>query len=142
MGIAHFNLKDYFAELVEEGSNGISLPDPSIDAETGTKDDNNGDGTGDQDEDEDEDETSSEDNPSNAADASEQSSQALTGLWLPQSLRRCLLPKYTRVSESEDDDILPEIDENEIQRELNEEEELDARDLLASKGYESELWVS
>ena len=134
MGIVHSNLKDYFSELVEEGSNVISSPDPSIDTEIGNKDGNNGDGTGDQDEDDDE--TSNEDNPSNASDASEQSSQALTDLWLPQSLRRCLLPKYT-----EDDDILPEIDEIEIQRELKEEEELDARDLLASKEYEAELWV-
>jgi hypothetical protein len=139
MGIAHFNLKDYFAELVEKGSNGISSPDPSIDTETGTKDDNNADGTGDQDEDEDE--TSSEDNPGNASNASEQSSQVLTELWLPQSLRRCLLPKYTRICENEDDDILPEIDEIEIQRELKEEEELDTRDLLASREYEAELWV-
>ena len=141
MGLAHFNLKDYFAKLLQEGGNGISLPDPSVDTETGTKDDNKDDSTGNQDEDEDE--TSNEDNPSNASDASEQSSQALTELWLPQSMRRCLLPKYTRVSESEDDDILPEIDDEiEIQRELKEEEELDARDLLSSKEYESELWVS
>ena len=139
MGISHSNIKDHFADLVEDGGNGISSSDPSIDTEMGTNDDNNGDGTGDQDEDEDK--TSNEDNPSNTSDASEQSSQALTELWLPQSLRRCLLPKHTRVSENEDDDILPEIDEIEIQRELMEEEELDARDLLVSREYEAELWV-
>jgi hypothetical protein len=44
MEIAHPNLKDYSAELVAEGNNGILLPDISIDAEMGTKDDdNNGD---------------------------------------------------------------------------------------------------
>jgi hypothetical protein len=46
------------------------------------------------------------------------------------------------VSENEDDDILPEIDEIELQRELKEEEELDARDLLTSREYEAELWAS
>lgn len=122
MGIAHSNLKNYSAELIEEGSVGI-------DTEMGIRDDNNGNGTDDQ---------SKEDNPSNASHAS---SQPLTKLWLPQSLRRCLLPKYNWVSENEDDDILPEIDEIEIQRELKEEEGLDARDLLASKEYEAELWV-
>ena len=136
MGIAHSNVKDYFAELLAEGSNDISLPDPSIDAEMGTKDDDdNSDNAGDRNEDEDE--TSNGANPVNASDASE---QALTELWLPQSLRRCLLPKYNGASENEDDDILPEIDEIEIQRELREEEELDVRDLLASREYEAELW--
>ena len=143
MGIAHSNLKGYFAELVEEGRNGISSPDPfPIDTEMGSKDDNNGDSTGDQDEDEDE--TSNKDDPGNASDASEQSatkpSQARTELWLPQSLRRCLLPKNTRVSDNEGD-VLSEIDEIELQRELKEEEELDARDLLASRESEAELWV-
>ena len=54
-----------------------------------------------------------------------------------------VLPKYTRVSENEDDNILilPEIDEIEIQPELEEKEELDARDLLASREYEAELWI-
>ena len=137
MKIAHANLKEYFVELVTEGNNGISLSEPSIDREMGTKDnDNISDGTDDQDEDE----TSNEDYPSKASDASEQQS-ALTEFWLPQSLRRCLLPRYIRVSEYEDDDILPEIDEIELQRELKEEQELDARDLLASREYEAELWA-
>ena len=131
MRIVHSNLKDYFAELVEEGGNGISSPDLSIDTEMGNKDGNNG-GTGDQEKDDDE----------TSNDASEHSSQALTESWLPQSLRRCLLPKYTPVSENEDHDILPEFDEIGNQRELKEEEELDARDLLASKEYETGLWVS
>lgn len=139
MKIAHANLKEYFAELVTEGNNGISLSEPSIDREMGTKDnDNIGDGTDDQDEEEDE--TSNEDYPSKTSDASEQQS-ALTEFWLPQSLRRCLLPRYIRVYENEDDDILPEIDEIELQRELKEEQELDARDLLASREYEAELWA-
>lgn len=139
MKIAHSNLKEYFTELVAEVNSGISLSDSSIDTEMRTKDDdNNGDITGDQNEDENE--TSNEDNPSNPSDASEQHS-ALTEFWLPQSLRRCLLPRYIRVSENEDDDILPQIDEIEIQRELKEEEELDARDLLASREYEAELWA-
>ena len=137
MKIAHANLKEYFVELVTEGNNGISLSEPSIDREMGMKDnDNISDGTDDQDEDE----TSNEDYLSKASDASEQQS-ALTEFWLPQSLRRCLLPRYIRVSEYEDDDILPEIDEIELQRELKEEQELDARDLLASREYEAELWA-
>jgi len=132
MGIAHLNSNDCFVE----GSNGISLPDPPIDTEMGTKDDDdNGDSAGDQGEDEDK--SSNEDNHMNA---SEQSSQSLTELWLPQSLRRCLLPKYFRIS-GNDDDILPEIDEIGLQRELEEEEEMDARDLLTSREYEAELWV-
>ena len=133
MGIAHSNLKDYFAKLVEEDSNGAS-----IDTEMGTKDNSTGD------QDEDEDKISNEDDPGNDSDASEllaKPSQALTELWLPQTFRRCLLPNYAQVSENDDDDILPEIDEIEIQRELKEEEDLDARDLLASKEYEAGLWV-
>lgn len=144
MGTAHSSLKNYFAELVEEDGNGISSPDPSsIDTEMGSKDDNNGDSTGDRDEDEDE-TSNKDDDPGNASDASEQSvakpSQARTELWLPQSLRRCLLPKHTRISDNEGD-FLSEIDEIGLQRELKEEEELDARDLLASREYEAELWV-
>ena len=139
MKIAHSNLKEYFTELVAEVNSGISLSDSSIDTEMRTKDDdNNGDITGDQNEDENQ--TSNEVNPSNLPDASEQHS-ALTEFWLPQSLRRCLLPRYIRVSENEDDDILPQTDEIELQRELKEEEELDARDLLASREYEAELWA-
>ena len=141
MGIAHSNLKDYFAKLIEEGSDGVSSLDPFIDTEMGTEDDNNDDSTGD--EDEDEDETSNKDNLGNASDASEQPakpSQVPTELWLPQSLRRCLLPKYNRVSKNEGD-ILPEIDEIELERELKEEEGLDALDLLTSREYEAELWV-
>jgi hypothetical protein len=144
MGIAHSNLKAYFAEMVTEGSNDISLPDPSIDTDMEIKgdDDNNGDSEGDQYEEEDE--VSNEDNHCNTSDSTEpqsaKPSQALTELWHPQSLRRCILPKYIRVSENHDDDILPEIDEIELQRELKEEEELDDRDLLASRGYEAELW--
>ena len=147
MGIAHSNLKDYFAELVTEDSNYTSMPDPSIGARVGTEDDddNDGDSAGDQHEDAGEDEASNEDNSSNASDTSEQSakpSQAPTELWLPQSSRWCLLPKkYMWVSENEDDDILPEIDEIELQRELKEEEGLDAGDLLASREYETELWA-
>ena len=153
MGIAHSNLKNCFAKLVHKGSNGISSPDSSstIDTEMGTKDDKNGDGTGDQDEYKNE-TSMNEDNPiNNASYASEQqsaskpSSQSLrTKLWLPQSLRRCLLLKYTRaqLSENDDDDVLPEeIDEDEIQRELEEEERFDVRDLLASRVYEAGLWA-
>lgn len=118
MRIAHLNSTDCFAE----GSKGIPLPDLPIDTEMGTKDD---------------DKASSEDSPCNA---SEHSSHSLTELWLPQSLRRSLLPKFTPVSEN-DDDILPEIDELGLQCELEEEEDLDAQDLLASREYEAELWV-
>jgi hypothetical protein len=52
-----------------------------------------------------------------------------------------VLPRYIRVSENEDG-ILPDINEIKLQRELKEEEELDARDLWASREYEAELWAS
>jgi hypothetical protein len=56
-------------------------------------------------------------------------------------LRRFILPKCTRVASENEGDILPEIDEIGLQRELKEEEDLNARDLLASREYEAELWV-
>jgi hypothetical protein len=42
--------------------------------------------------------------PSNASGVSErlvEPSQALTEFWLPESLRRCLLPTHFRISENE-----------------------------------------
>lgn len=148
MGIVHSNLKDYFTELVAKVNDLISSPDPSIDAEMETKDDNNGDSSGDDDnQDDDHTETSNEDtvvDPSNASDTSEQLAeppQALMECWLPESFRRRLLSKHTRVS-GNDSGLLPEIDEIDLQRELEEEEELDARDLLASKNFEAGLWGS
>lgn len=142
MGITHSNLKDYFAKLVTD-NNDISLSDPSIDTEMGVHgNDSNRNSAGHQCEDEDD--ASNEGNACKASDTSEEQSakpsQAMTEMWLPQSLRRCLLPKYFRLSKNEDDDILPEIDLVELLRELKEEEELDVRDLLASREYEAELW--
>ncbi|KAF8804677.1 hypothetical protein BYT27DRAFT_7143352 [Phlegmacium glaucopus] len=155
MGIAH-SKEDYFAELIGEGNDDISSPDPSIGTKIKTKDDDNDGGRGGTDnQGSHECEIPKEDtvtNLSDAPDASEQStepsdaseqsaelSQALTEFWLPESFRRCLLPKHTRVS-GDDDDILPEIKETELQRELKEDEELDARDLSASKDFETGLW--
>ena len=141
IGIAHsnFNLKDYITELVGDD---ILSPHSSVDTEMVT---NNGDGSGDEDNrDNDEEETSNDVDPSNASDASEQSvepTQAPTEFWLPQSLRRCLLPMHFRVSENEGS-VLPEIDEVGFQREIQEEEELDSRDLMASKEFEAGLWGS
>jgi len=146
IGIAHsdFKLKEYLAELVGERNDDVSSH-PSIDTEMGT---NNGDSSGDEDSrDDDEDETSNEEtsvDPSNASDDSEQSvepSQGATEFWLPQSLRPCLLPTHFRVSEN-GGGLLPEIDEIGFQREMKEEEELDTRDLLASKEFEVTLWGS
>ena len=92
----------------------------------------------------DEDETSKEEtvvDPSNASDVSERSaepSQALTEFWLSESLKRCLFPTHF-VSENAGE-LLSEIDEIGFQREIKEEEELDSRDLLASKEFEAGLW--
>ena len=130
MKIVHSNLKDYFEELVG-----------------GIEDDNNVDGSGDDhDRDSNEHETSDEDtvvDPSNTSNISEEwsPSQTLPEFWLPESFRRCLLPKQNRVS-GNDSDILLEIDEIELGRELKEEEQLDARDLLASTKFEAGLWGS
>ena len=141
IGISHsnFNLKDYITELVGERNDDILSPHSSIDTEMVT---NNGDGSGDEDN-----RDNDEEEPSNASDASEQSvepshaSQAPTEFWLPQSLRRCLLPMHFRVSENEGS-VLPEIDEIGCQREIQEEEELDSRDSMASKEFEAGLWGS
>jgi len=132
MGIAHLKTKDYFAEVVGGCSDDTSSLDPSI-VEAKVDEDNQDSG---------ECEIPNEDmvnDPSEASDASEQPSQAVTGFWLPESLRRCLLPKHIRVS-GNNDDLLPEINETELGQELKEEEELDARDLLSSKDFEAGLW--
>ena len=92
MKIANSNLKKYFAELVAEVNNGISLSDPSIDTEMGTKDDgNNGDSTGGQDKDEDE--TSNEETRRNTSDASER--QLADRILAPTILRWCF-PNISR----------------------------------------------
>jgi len=147
MGIARPKSKDYLAELVGEGDDGISLPDRSNGMEMGSEDDNNGDSKG---------KDIDQDNgtfigdtvvdPSNASDTSEQSAEALHALrefWVPESFSRCLLPKHIQVS-GNDSDFLSDIDEIELGRQLEEEEEeeLDARDLLASKEFEAGLWGS
>ena len=146
MGIARLNLKDYLAELVEEGNDDVPSPNSSIDTDVGTKDGNDDDSSGDHNNlYDDEDGISNEDtvvDSSSASDASKQSaepsSHTLTEFGLPQY---CLLSKDLRVSENEGD-LLPEINEIELQRELKEEEELDSRDLLASKEFEVGLWGS
>lgn len=143
MGIAHPKSKDYLTKLVGEGD--ITLPDRSNGMEMGSEDDNNSDGRG---KDIDQDNgTSTGDtvvDPSNASDTSEQSAEPLRALrefWLPESFSRCLLPKHMQVS-GNDSDFLSDIDEIELGRQLEEEEELDARDLLASKEFEAGLWGS
>ena len=96
-------MKDYFEELLTawEGSNGISLTDPSIDTEIGAKDvDNNGDSAGDQYEDEDEGK-----NQGNASDASEHSAKQ------PSQLLRELWISITPGIRNEDDENFSEIDE-------------------------------
>lgn len=142
MGIAHPKSKDYLAESVGEGDDGISLPDRSNGMEMGSEDDKNGDSRG---KDIDQDNgTSTVVDPSNASDTSEQSAEPLDALrefWLPESFSRCLLPKHIQVS-GNDSDFLSDIDEIELGRQLEEEEELDARDLLASKEFEAGLWGS
>ena len=145
MGITHSNVKACFTELVGKGKDGITSPDPSlIDTEMET-DDDNADRKGDDDNQEEEEHKMSDEDtfvdPSNASNPSERSaelSQALAEFWLPESFKRCLLPKHT----CNHADLLPEIDEIGLQRELAEEEELDARDLMLSKEFETGLWAS
>ena len=64
----------------------------------------------------------------------------MTELWLPVFQVETVLPKYIRVSKFEDDDFLLTLN---CQRELKEEDELDARDLLVSREleYKAELWA-
>ena len=63
----------------------------------------------------------------------------MTELWLPVFQVETVLPKYIRVSKFEGDFLLT----LNCQRELKEEDELDARDLLVSREleYKAELWA-
>ncbi|KAF9566755.1 hypothetical protein CPC08DRAFT_703723 [Agrocybe pediades] len=62
-----------------------------------------------------------------------------TQFTLPQSLLWCCFPNAQKLPVV--DDVLPEeIDEAALQRELDEEEELDAEDAAKSKEYQDSLW--